>query len=322
MYLNTIPLDHKLFETNPHGRPEFPIQYYVDEPNKFIDQIVPLHWHFEPEFFVARGGAVKVQIGNHFVRLNPGDGIFINANALHAFEQFDAADPCQCPNIVFSTELIAPYTSVLYQKYIGPIIVNRGLPHIILRADIPWQKTILDQLSRIFALLHEYGQKSPYGPFPALSYDAWNVGGTCFEMQVQLHLNQIWQLMFSHLAEIPTVDQDQREMQYQVRLQQMVAFIQQHFMDALTLQDISNAASVSKSEASRCFQAYLKCAPIDYLLQYRIETAQRLLHHSALTIQEVGLECGFNSSSYFIQTFKKRTGMTPREYRNRVNLMT
>ncbi|MCM3039569.1 helix-turn-helix transcriptional regulator [Paenibacillus motobuensis] len=33
------------------------------------------------------------------------------------------------------------------------------------------------------------------------------------------------------------------------------------------------------------------------------------------SIQEICLECGFNSSSYFIKVFKKKVGMTPREYR-------
>ncbi|MNI65101.1 Melibiose operon regulatory protein [compost metagenome] len=134
-------------------------------------------------------------------------------------------------------------------------------------------------------------------------------------MEVQRRFNLIWQTLFKHLDQIPAVVQERKELQYQVRLQQMLLFIEQNYMNPVTLQDISNSANISKSEASRCFHAYLKCSPVDYLLQYRIEVSQRLLFDTNRSIQEISLECGFNSSSYFIKTFRKKAGISPGEYR-------
>ncbi|MNB90988.1 Melibiose operon regulatory protein [compost metagenome] len=317
MRADTMPLDHTLYETIQHGQNDFPIQFYVDELHKFLNRKVPLHWHFEPEFFVARGGTVKVQVGNHCIELCPDDGIFINSNALHSFEQVYDNDRCKCPNIVFSAELIAPHTSILYQKYIRPILINRSMPYFILHSEIPWQREILDELSYVFALLQEFGLQSPYGSFSALDFNIENLSATCFEMQVQCHLNQIWQSIFNHVEQIPAVAQDQRDIQFQVRVQQMISFIQRNYMNPVTLQDISMSANISKSEASRCFQSYLNCSPIEYLLQSRIEASQRLLYDTTQSIQEICSECGFNSSSYFIKVFREKVGMTPGEYRKK-----
>ncbi len=159
-------LDNTLYESIQHGQNDFPIQYYVDELYKLENRRFPLHWHFEPEFFKAQGGELKVQIGNHFIKLNSGDGIFISSNTLHSFEQINENDICKCPNIVFSAEIIAPHTSSIYQKYVRPLLTNSNLPYFVLHSDIPWHKEILNKLFDVFSLLHKYGLQSPYGSFP------------------------------------------------------------------------------------------------------------------------------------------------------------
>ncbi|WMT43288.1 AraC family transcriptional regulator [Paenibacillus sp. D2_2] len=320
MISNFLHLDHTLYEKIQHGQNEFPIQFYVDELYKFENRKFPLHWHFEPEFFVALGGDLKVQIGNHFIELKSGDGIFISSNTLHSFEQIDENDMCKCPNIVFSTEMIAPHTSIIYQKYVRPILTNSELPYFVLYTDIPWHNEISSNLSTIFALLHQYGLKSPFGAFPDIHLNSELLKEACFEMQVQCSLNQIWQSIYNHMDQIPRITHTQKDMQYQVRLQKMLSYIHQNYMNEVSLQDISVSANISKSEASRCFHSFLNCSPIEYLLEHRIESAKRLLCYTLHSIQEICLECGFHSSSYFIKVFKKKVGMTPREYRINSNI--
>lgn len=310
-----MPLDKTFFENTQHGQLDFPIQFYVDELHKFLNRRVPLHWHFEPEFFVARGGTVLVQVGHHRIELEANDGIFISSNTLHCFEQKSEYDVCECPNIVFSAELIAPHTSILYKKYIMPILGDKNLPYVVLHAQEAWHNEILKKLEKIFALLQQYGAESSYGSFPFLDFSVDSISEVGFEMQVQCLLNQIWLSFVEHRDQLPPVTTDKRELQYQVRLQNMLSYIQKNYMSAVTLQNISNAANISKSEASRCFHSYMKCSPGEYLLQYRIEAAKRLLHSTTRSIQEICSECGFNSPSYFIRMFRKKVGITPGAYR-------
>jgi two-component system response regulator YesN len=54
---------------------------------------------------------------------------------------------------------------------------------------------------------------------------------------------------------------------------------------------------------------------MDYLNFYRIEQAAHMLDSTELSVTEVGNRCGFWESSYFTKVFRKKTGMTPTEYR-------
>ncbi|MEK5406698.1 AraC family transcriptional regulator [Paenibacillus sp. FSL W8-0439] len=315
MKADTMPVDRTLFVNIQHGHPEFPIQYYVDELYTFLDRRVPLHWHFEPQFYVAMGGIVRVQIGSHTVTLNVGDGIFINGNTLHGFEQINEMDMCECPNIIFSAELIAPHSSIMFQKYMKPILTDQNLPYIIFTSDIPWNNGILKKLFSIFDLLQQYGAESSFGPFPKLNFETCNPHESCFELQVQCLLNQIWQTIVLNFEEIPKLKLDKRDLQYQVRLQHMVSYIEFNYKKTITLLDISTSANISKSEASRVFQSYMHCSPIEFLLRHRIEAAKRLLSMTDYSIQDISMECGFNNTSYFNKVFKKKVGMTPKQYR-------
>lgn len=82
-----------------------------------------------------------------------------------------------------------------------------------------------------------------------------------------------------------------------------------------TLDDIAGAANISRSEAGRCFNAYLGCSPVDALIQYRLQTAYRLLGDTTLAFQEISHACGFNSVNYFSRQFRRTYGYAPGQNR-------
>lgn len=57
--------------------------------------------------------------------------------------------------------------------------------------------------------------------------------------------------------------------------------------------------------------------PIEYLNYYRLERASYLLTSTDLPVTQVAMDCGFNDLSYFIRSFKKYRGITPKKYRDR-----
>jgi len=314
-----LPVDHMLRETTRHGTVGFPIQYYVDELFKFENRRVPLHWHPELEFLVVNGGSVRIQLGEQERVLAEGDGIFINGNILHMFEQELPSDRCQNPNIVFSAELIAPMTSSPYQKYVKPVIEDCDLPFAILRAEIGWQNEILEHLSLVFALLYKYGPEGSYGTLPRLPNRFDSIEAPCFELTVQREMNAIWQILYEHLGEIPRIRLDKKRYQSQIRIQRMLEYIHAHYSESITLRSFSEAAGISKSEVFRCFHSYLGSSPVEYLLRYRIEKARGLLCSTGQSIKEVSRDCGFRSESYFSKVFRERVGTSPREYRRRLD---
>ena len=93
----------------------------------------------------------------------------------------------------------------------------------------------------------------------------------------------------------------------------MLSYIYEHYTETVTLEDISNAANISRSEAGRCFNTYMGCSPIDALIQHRLQMAQKLLNEKTQTLQQISYACGFNSVNYFSRQFKKTYGYSPRQ---------
>jgi len=85
----------------------------------------------------------------------------------------------------------------------------------------------------------------------------------------------------------------------------------------LTLKDISQHVNISSTYLCRIFKESTNQTINQYLTNYRIHQAQSLLKSTNMRIYEIARASGYFDSSYFIKTFRKATGITPQEYRER-----
>lgn len=93
------------------------------------------------------------------------------------------------------------------------------------------------------------------------------------------------------------------------------AYMEQYYKNDLTLQELSKLCGYSPSHFSRCFKEHYGVNFVQYLTQIRIEKAKTLLAETELTIAEITEKIGFQSASYFSNTFKKITGLAPNQFR-------
>lgn len=310
-----MPLKENFQELVQHGKAGFPIQYYVNSLH-IAGNNVPMHWHPNLEFFVVHKGRVKIHARNSELILEQGNGIFLNANCLHSYENCAESGECLCPNVVFQPEFIAPVNSVINMNYVMPMTLNSQLPYIILDGSTEWSRCVLDCLDRVFSMLQEYGEVGTYGEAPKLDFKNPPGSRDCFEIRVHCELSRAWEQLYTHRGDVEPAPAVKNEHVLQIRMQKMIGFIQAHYAEDVSLQDIANSASISRSEASRCFQSYLNTSPVNYLLKYRVERSMQLLRDNNLTVEAVALECGFSSSAYFCKLFRSYTGMTPKQYRS------
>lgn len=96
-------------------------------------------------------------------------------------------------------------------------------------------------------------------------------------------------------------------------------YLDEHYMDAITLEMVSDIAGFSKFHFSRLFKQCSGYNFYDYLCYLRIKSAENLLLKPEVTITEIALQSGFSSLSTFNRTFKKVKNCTPSEYRNLYN---
>ena len=100
-------------------------------------------------------------------------------------------------------------------------------------------------------------------------------------------------------------------------LKPVLEYIDANYASPITLSDLSRLAGMSSKYFCRFFRAALHRTPVDYLNYYRIERACHILTTTELPVTEVAYRCGFNDSSYFVKTFRKYMGITPRAYAHR-----
>lgn len=91
---------------------------------------------------------------------------------------------------------------------------------------------------------------------------------------------------------------------------------------SLSNQDLSltltaDALSVSKTYLSARFSEETGMTITDYITKRRIENAQELLENTTLPVQDIASLCGYDDAAYFTRSFKKMTGISPRDYRKK-----
>ena len=94
-----------------------------------------------------------------------------------------------------------------------------------------------------------------------------------------------------------------------------VQHIHQHINEPIQVPDVTRAIGRSRSWLSARFKDELGMDISEYIMQCRLEQAQKLLAHSDMSLSEISAYLCFSSQSYFQNVFKKKFGMTPRQYR-------
>ena len=96
----------------------------------------------------------------------------------------------------------------------------------------------------------------------------------------------------------------------------ILKFVENSYMQKITVAEIADRVDFSESHFMRYFKENMGTSFVEYLRDYRLTMAARLLLVSDETILSISEEVGFDNLSYFNRAFKKKYGVTPREYRN------
>lgn len=93
-----------------------------------------------------------------------------------------------------------------------------------------------------------------------------------------------------------------------------IKYIQFNYSHDISIDDVAKSVGVSRSHLYRVFISNVGQSPIDYLTEYRIKEACKLLRSSNLSIAEVAVSVGFFDQFYFSRVFKKSMGVPPSKY--------
>lgn len=103
----------------------------------------------------------------------------------------------------------------------------------------------------------------------------------------------------------------------QVLFEQVSSYIQDHFMDSLTVHGLAEQNEVTENRLFYVFSKYAGMGPGDYLIACRLNRAKELLTTIGAPVSEVAKSIGYSDPLYFSRSFRKRFKMSPSEFREK-----
>ncbi|OLB75747.1 MAG: hypothetical protein AUI16_10875 [Alphaproteobacteria bacterium 13_2_20CM_2_64_7] len=100
-----------------------------------------------------------------------------------------------------------------------------------------------------------------------------------------------------------------------VRLRRVLAYVEEHLAEHITVTDLANVACLSIFHFTRAFAAAMGVPPHRYVSQRRLESAKAMIATGRASLSEIALHCRFSSQSSLTRAFRRATGVTPAEYR-------
>ena len=104
-------------------------------------------------------------------------------------------------------------------------------------------------------------------------------------------------------------------------IDELLDYLERNYFDDISLDELAKEKYfVSSSYLSRLFKSCTGQNFMKYLIELRMEKAKNFLEYSEMDISEIAACTGYNNPSHFTQTFRRYYGMSPKEYRKRLEL--
>lgn len=271
-------------ERRAQGTFNFPIAYYHQTPLS-PRYYMPYHWHTHYEILRIISGSFSLTLDNHTVTYHSGDVIFITSGVLHGGEPEDCVYDC----IVFDLDML------LKDNHACANTIQN-----IMNGRITINTLISDKCDKILPitkkLSHVLSEKKSGYEFMTQAY-LYLLLGTIIEEK----------LYEESELDPSTIDRLNS-------IKGVLSYISNNYSDVISLESLAKIAGMNPKYFCRYFRSMTGRTPIDYLNYYRIECACEMLSTKNISIKETAISCGFSDESYFVKTFRKYKGTTPKKY--------
>ena len=279
-------------ELKKHGNDHFPFLVSHHNLSEYDSNSFMWHCHPEIEITYIKKGAMHYRINNRSFHLKEGEIIFCNSNALHSGEMIDQKD-CSYIPVTFDPKLIYGFfRSTICTKYVDPIIQNLSICAMHIDYSREWHKDFREQMLKVISLDKDRPD--------------------FYELDISIRMQIMWRLLAEHLPHQPVTTASALT-EYE-RIRKILSYIEQNYMNRITLTDISESLHLCESECTRLFKRHMNTTLFAFLQEYRIERSLEYLNTKE-SISAIAEKTGFSDSNYYSKVFSKIKGCSPREYR-------
>jgi AraC family transcriptional regulator, melibiose operon regulatory protein len=246
------------------------------------------HWHEDLELFYILDGELGFSVNGKSIILHAGEGILVNSKRIHSNHSVPGK-PCAFYCSIIHPSLLCS-SKYIEQTYLAPLLGANSFDYLLLNRN-DWTHVIIDEMERLFE-------------------DSDN---KTIELDILESSFRIWKNIYKHVETPPTTA---GPASFEIgTFKSMILFIQHHYMEKISLEEIAASGNVGKTLCAKLFKKYASKTPGEYLIYYRIQKSIELLTKTNLSITEISYATGFSSASHYTKTFRERMGCTPLKFR-------
>lgn len=275
-----------------HGEYVFPLQRYITILKDF-HPVVTAHWHEEAELTRILKGACTYQIALETYEAKAGDLIFIPPMILHSITVSDGTEMRSETYVFHMNFLGANAADICALRYLLPI-QNQTLllPFVLKPSHDTYSKSF-----RVFKEISRTYKKAAFG----------------YELHLKSLLLRFLHGLLPYGTEVTEKPQIQTE--HMDKLKLVLEYIENHHTEEISIAALAKICYFSEYHFMRFFKKYMGMSCVEYIKNLRLEKAAKLFEQGETDTLDVSLSVGFHNLSYFHREFKKKYGVTPKQFR-------
>lgn len=277
-------MNYERYEAMPHGVQGLRISVYSEK----IYGSLP-HHHEEYCLFYMAKGRLNFGVGGEEFTVSEGDAVFVHPNEQYYIltgENTSRAGDFHYYSIVFDASVLGSEND-LCRRMIKNSKINR---HI----------TLSESSEKLLPLMREWDIEKPDG------YELYLKRGL-FELLTDI----ISSGQYIRLSNIKLSGAEKSS----DAVNKIISYIEVHYKEKITVEDIANRLSYSESHLHRIFKNSTGMGIIRYVNRYRVEQACKELIYTQKKITQIALDNGFEHSKNFSKVFNECMGLSPTKYR-------
>lgn len=243
------------------------------------------HWHIDFEFTHIIRGHMWYFVNGESIRLEEGQGIFVNSRQLHYGFTEDGTD-CE-----FSCTLLNPscmcMPNMVYERFVAPLMADERLPYMVCDPEDEHGSALLECMMR----LHD----AKFGQMPAAQtmHPATVDNMKLKDDTASLTVLSCFYTMVRELTAIAGEHGKNGSSKYDRKnpkiaiLSKMIDYVQHNYVRQITLEEIASAGSVGRTKCAQIFHEMVDQTPIEFVNDVRMRAGAEMLDTTSMPVSDI-----------------------------------